>query len=817
MFDKSFVLPVLPLLAAVSLLPAVGPSVDAEAPLPAGAFARLGTSRLKHTRVTSGLAFTPDGKTVVTASHAGTVRFWDTSTGRETRQLVSIGHHLALSPDGKTLATVSWGPQIVLRDTATGKPTASLQGHTAEVVCLAFSPDGKSLLSASRDRTLRMWDVAAGKTLWSATAGGEMRWAAFSRDGKRVAAGGEDTRVYLWDAAGGGKKTFAGHTARVLCVAFTPDGNTLVSGSWDTYARLWDVNTGKQTRAIKHQGGVEAVAVSPDGKSLAVLGGYDHTLYLWDLTSLKDKLLWKGRQMHGLRLAFSRDGTMLASTGWDNTVRLWEVASGRRIPADLPPGHEGWVYAVAALPDGQGLVSAGSDGQVLLWDAERRAITRSFRGHTNRVWCLAVAPDGRTVASGASDQTIRIWELSSGKVIRKIPVRGPVKGLAFSPDGRRLASAIGEDRYSTWMGPIPGASAQVWDPATGELKLTLAGHDGGVKAVAFAPSGKALATAGNDGSVRLWDTATGALLRRQNPGATPLEAVAFSPDGEVFAAVGQDQKVRLWQTESGELLFNIDAPKGWGLGLAFSPDGRTLVTSSEQDVQGFNAGAAVQGHPVRLWEVATGLERARFEGHQGTAHAAAFLADGTALVSGGADGCVLLWDLTGRRLGTKPLPPDTAWAGLLSEDGAEAHRSVWALVAQPGQALPRLRAALKPALRVDPARLAKLVKDLDDDAFAVRERATEELEEIGEPAAKALRDAAKDGTAEVRTRANRLLEKLAGKGEGLRQRRAMEVLEHVRHPEADALLKALAGGDPESRTTKEAKASLQRRAKRAER
>jgi WD40 repeat protein len=824
--------PALPLLllTAASLLPALPGSraaapprggqggEAAEAPLPAGAFARLGTSRLRHVKVISGLAFAPGGKTVVTGSFEGTIRYWDVATGRETRLLQGVGGRFALSPNGEMLATTAAGGRIVLRDPATGAETASLGGHTAEVTCLAFSPDGKSLVSGSNDRTVRLWEVSTAQQRWVGKAGGEVRWVAFSHDGKRVASGGMDNLVSVWDAAGGRKeRSLAGHTSRVTSVAFTPDGKSVVSTSWDRSARVWDLAGGKQARAFLHQAGPEAVAVSPDGKSLAVLGGGDNTLYLWDLTSAEDRLLWKGRHYQGLRLAFSPDGKLLASAGWDNTVRLWDVAAGRLLPpCRRPVGHDGWVQAVLPLPGGRGIVSAGSDGQVLLWDAAGRRVVRRFEGHTHRVWCLACSPDGRTLASGASDRTIRVWDVASGRELLQIEVKGQVKGLAFSPDGRRLASAVGEDRHGTWMPAIPGAEAQVWDAVTGAWLLGLEGHAGGVKTVAFAPDGRTLATAGLDGTVRVWDAVTGKERRRLSGGKGTLESVAFSPDGGLIAATGQDQKVWLWRAESGQRLFELPGPKGWGMTVAFSPDGRTLISASFGDAV-YGARGRLPANPLRLWDVASGQERARFGGHQGSAHAAAFTADGTAIVSGGGDGTLLLWDLTGRRIGVEPAPAESAWEELLADNAAVAHRAIWSLVARPKQALPLLRDALRPVPGVDQARVAKLIRELDDDSYPVRERATEELEEAGEPAAPALREAAKKSpSAEVRDRAGRLLGKLsapAASPERLRARRALEVLEHLEGPEAAALLKSLAAGNAEAALTREARAMLGRREK----
>jgi RNA polymerase sigma factor (sigma-70 family) len=790
----------------------------AESPLPAGAFARLGTSRFRHAHIVSNLAYTPDGKMIVSGSHLGTVRFWDPATGKELRVLAAhdggvIG--LAFSPDGKMMATGSWDRTIRLWDTATWTLLRTLQGHNSEVSRLAFSPEGKVLASGSQDGTARLWDPATGQALNTITAhDGYVRGIAFSPEGKRLATAGNDKMVYVWDAESGKRlTTFEGHTDRVTAVTFSPDGKTLATCGNDKTARLWDGATGKQTRLITHDSWLERVAFSPDGKLLAIAGGWGGKVFLWDLGAGGDKPRWVGRQPQSIGVAFSPDGKKLAGAGWEATVRVWDVATGKEEGAAPAGGHTGWVYAVVASPDRKTVVSTGSDGAVIVWDAAAGREVRRLQGHKDRVQCLALSPDGKTVASGGRDQTVRLWDVATGREIKKIEAGGSVKGLAFAPDGRRLASASGNDLYDGWVQEVPGHGAAVWDVPTGAAVFRLQGHDGGVKAVAYSPDGKTIATGGNDKTARLWDAGTGQELRRLEDGNGAVEAVAFSPDGKRLASAGQDGIARLWRLGADGEPVRLGEPTGWLLGAAFSPDGRTLAVARRD--RG-DAGAL-----LRLWDVATGKERAHFSGHQATAAAAAFSPDGRVLVSGGGDGTVMLWDVTGRAENGKFVAADLSppaleaeWTDLVADDGLKAHRAVWALAAAPKQALPLLRDYLKPVPAGDATRIAQLIKELDADDFDAREKASAELDKIGEPAAPALRKAL-EGTpsAELRVRVTNLLEKFTGKvpsADGLRRERALEVLEHIGGAEARAVLEEIGKGAPEAALTQEAKEALKR-------
>jgi hypothetical protein len=279
----------------------------------------------------------------------------------------------------------------------------------------------------------------------------------------------------------------------------------------------------------------------------------------------------------------------------------------------------------------------------------------------------------------------------------------------------------------------------------------------------------------------------------------------------MLASAGRDGGVHLWDVASGKAVRRLPDPGDWVGFLVFSPDGRALACGGGDGT-------------VRVWEVATAMERCRFAGHRGAVRCGAFSPDGRKLFSGSQDTTVLFWDVTGRvaerRPETAPLSPrklEELRADLAAADAARAHRALWALAAAPGQAVSMFREQLRPVIAADPERVARLLADLDSDDFAVRDKATKQLQKMGEAALPGLRKAlAGQPPPELRRRAERLLDDLSGGTfEQLYTLRALEVLEHIGSPEARRLLETLGGGVPEARLTQEAKASLERLARRA--
>jgi RNA polymerase sigma factor (sigma-70 family) len=794
------------------------PEDPSESPLPTGALIRLGTGRFRHAFTLRGLAYSPDHKIIASGSLKGTIRLWDAETGQELRVL--SGHtgaaaSLAFSPDGKTLASGSWDRSIRLWEVASGKEIRRMDGHEAGVVSIAFSPDGKKLLSGSSDRTARLWDAENGQELVQLQGHeGEVNSAAFSHDGKLVATGSTDKTARLWEAATGKEqRKFEGHGSRVQGVAFSPDGKRLLSGSWDTTARLWDVESGKQLVSLKCTSGLGSVAFSPDGKAIAATCGWDDMIRVWDLKGDSGQIRWSGKIRHPFAVVFSKDGKKVAASGWDSLVHVWDAASGKESEASQPAGHTGWVHSVSFLADGKTLVSASDDGTVIAWDTVRGKPLRQGQAPLPRAWCLAVAPDGKTLAIGCHDQTVQLWDANTFKPISSFKTKGSVRGVAFSPDGRHLAAVSGEETEGNSTKPIPGDGAGIWEVATGQPLVRLEGHAGAVKAVAYSSDGKTIATGGADKTARLWDASTGKELRLFEGAANPVESVVFSPDGKRLAAGARGGTVRVWTLATENPPMAINTANNFLLGVVFSADGRLLATTTRGNGQVKAA--------VRMWDAATGKERARFPGHQETAAALAFSPNGRVLATGGGDGTVLLWDITGRtengRFTTVELTPpslESEWTDLGGEDGFKIHKSIWTLAAAPKQSLPLIREFLKPVAAGDAKQIAQLVKNIDSDDFEVREKASAELERIGAPAEAALRKALEGmPSAELRMRANHLLDKLAGKlqsPEDMRRQRALEVLEHVGGAESRAILEEVAKGAPEAALTQDAKAILKR-------
>ena len=285
-------------------------------------------------------------------------------------------------------------------------------------------------------------------------------------------------------------------------------------------------------------------------------------------------------------VAFSPDGRLLASGGDDTTVRLWDPATGEH--RRTLTGHAGRVRGVAFSPDGRLLASAGADKTmhdrtVRLWDPatgeHRRTLTgHTGTGHTGGVLGVAFSPDGQRLASASYDRTVRLWDPATGAQLSVLSDHATsVYAVAFSPDGRLLASG-GDDR-----------TVRLWDPATGEHRRTLTGHAGNVWGVAFSPDGRLLASGGDDRTVRLWDPATGEHRRTLTGHAGNVWGVAFSPDGRLLASGGDDTTVRLWDPATGEHRRTLTGHAGNVRGVAFSPDGRLLASADDR--------------AVRLWDI----------------------------------------------------------------------------------------------------------------------------------------------------------------------------------------------------------------------
>ncbi len=536
------------------------------------------------------VVFSPDGKTLASASWDGSVRLWDVYTGQLRFTLTGYENNindLVFSPDSKTLA-MAHAEEILLWDTGTGQQHAVLSGHTGIIKAITFIPDSGRLVSASSDRTIRTWDVLTGQhksvggvklnsywdavfspdgktlaidhansqriELWETETGqflrtfrtaGRVDAVAFSRDGRRLASssGWPDYLIELWDTRTGEAFTiFTQHTWIIDALAFSPDGKTLISGSWNDTIKAWSVETGGSRVTLRgHLGWVGVVAFSPDGSTLAS-GSSNHAIQLWNMKSQQSYTTLEAHPFafHVWGLTFSADGQLLVS-GSTEEVLIWGARTG-----ELHAKYQTWYGAIAFSPDGELFASGRFDGTIRLWDAhtihdhailQNRAILDAHRDSLNS---LIFSPDGKTLASAGREGSIVLWDVSTAEV--KIVMSGheePVTTLAFSPDGKTLASGGWDDRI------------RLWDTETNMLRHTLSGHTEGVTSVAFSPDSRTLASGGGDGTVRLWDVRTGenhTIFNGHN--AYEVNSVAYSPDGRTFASGGGDGTVLLWKTQS---------------------------------------------------------------------------------------------------------------------------------------------------------------------------------------------------------------------------------------------------------------------------
>jgi WD40 repeat protein len=616
------------------------------------------------------LTYSRDGGRLAAGYQDGTVRVWDGASGKSlvTAYARAAVNYLAFSGDGRRLVVACGDRSVRVWHAQSGRELFTLRGHTDGIAFADFQADGKRLVSLGRDGSIKTWDAVSGGQALHLGVGSPQH--AFSPDSRLLAgrASGDSGAVTVWDTATG-KEAFSlpGHKGSVWRCAFSADGLRLTVGSIAEAAgqptsqewNVWELAT-RQSNPLPTDAEPSSErpwsAISRFGARVALVRTEGTVVVLDRGTGKRVCTLQKSGLEAGIQaLAFSAESNLLAvaaasrlgELGLANaTVQVHDANSGRLLGLcqSVPPyGHKGLVHGMAFGPTAPGaevdtLVTAGEDHTVKLWNIRPtgpraaggqwmiRQPVFTLKGHTEPVWGVAFSPDGQRLASvsGNEEQTageVKLWDVASGQEL--LTLRHAGREVSFSPDGLRLAVGSGD-------------GVTLYDGSPG--RELLACREAGPAAV-YRPDGLLLASWGDGDALRLWDARTGraaGTLKGQSDAyaeghAARVRHAAFSPDGRLLASGDDDGLVKIWDAAAGSVRRTLKAHTESILWVCFSPDGKRLATASADET-------------VKICDVESCDELLTFKGHTDRAQSVAFAPGGRRLASAGDDGSVRLWD-----------------------------------------------------------------------------------------------------------------------------------------------------------------------------
>jgi WD40 repeat protein len=663
-------------------------------PLPPGAKGRLGSVRLRHAGMVNGVAFSPDGKQLVSTGWDESIRFWDEETGKPIRQLTTDEHCMfaaAFSPDGTKLASVSERGNVCLWNLKTGKLHSKVLGHVdrtfgERVFGVAFSPDSVTVATAGADNPVRLWDAATGAallTLESDEGGSDARPVAFSPDGSLLASGTQKGTIQIWNLATGDEPTILknAHQEDVISLVFTSDGTHLIS-SGTRYQRiakdsgrhvseihLWNSATGEKqtgfTTAEELLGDCN-LALSHDGRTLA--SAHYEKIVLWDVELRTPKKIihsngnYFGGRTHGL--AISPDNRLVAARSGNidqHKVHLWNLQTGEEV---LPQEneHTDAVLAVDASGDGLTIATGSADGTVRIWNAatgEHRHLLDKGSGWVRYVQYF---PDGKLIALGrethAPDKPkfegeLKICRVSDGKVVHHFPVPDRVMCGALSRDGKLLAAAVGlgDDSFGSEPGPYE-CKIFVWETSSGRQLAELTGHQKQILDIQFTNRGDQLWSTSEDQTLRKWSVNSAkegeSSVRQIEENRQEAGTGMFIPGSTLFVTqelkrlegdVGQG-KLTLREIVGNQTRWEKTFSDFLPRNCTASADGKLLAVFLVP-IAGKNA-----KNRVAVFRADDGQEVISFDLNDNSVRSLAFSRDAKFLLAGMSKGDTLLWDIS---------------------------------------------------------------------------------------------------------------------------------------------------------------------------
>lgn len=597
-----------------------------------------------HTESVTSVDFSTDSQLIISSSVDGTVHVIDAITGEEQLAVSLEGvwiNDAVIHPNNSMIAAAASNGVVYTWAYPSGEFLAQLRGHSEEVMSIDYSPDGNILASGSLDHNIILWDVASGTPI----------------------------------------REITGHEGAVLNVVFSPDGSRIASSAADATiaddpedtvdrtVRVWDTQTGEQIGFHNPNSGfVRALDFSPTGTTL--------TYAVWDSTnsgtvrvySILDEAVGEGGVIGDelqrfvahttpiTAVAFSADGSQIASVAWDRTVRIWDVDQGAEVDSFVGFGDR--VLSMAYSPDGQSLaLGVGNIGNnqysgtdtsnsqtVWLWDVQNRVQIDAYRGHPNWVWTADISPDGTLVASGGgplrfpanfdrdeavrasqlASTLVRVWNLETQETVAELPVHvNTVDSVKFHPDGVHLLT-------SAWDSQIV-----LWDYANEEAIRSYEGHTARVYMLHFLKDGAEFISIGSDGLVIHWDTETGDIISTITHDIS-INGIDISADEQFMVVSAGDfganvNEIYLYEIATSDLIRTFTGHEAIVNEVRYHPSGDFLVSTSWDGT-------------IRVWNIATGREIRQFTGHASETFGIDFSADGHIMLTTSSDRTVRMWD-----------------------------------------------------------------------------------------------------------------------------------------------------------------------------